>query len=117
MEALGHNATLIGDNFTLGCRPFASLTPCAHVVGNPSCEFNNIDYLRFYFCHEDVDDFPPALKQPVLVLWTVVLLAVRMRERSREQIWTREKDETRRAPHVHVQPPLFLCFVCMHRFV
>ena len=82
MEALDHNnaTSLTGDNFTLGCRPFVSPNPCAHVVGNPSCEFNNIDYLRFYFCHEDVDDFPPALKQPVLVLWTVVLLTVRMRE-------------------------------------
>jgi len=30
---------------------------------------------RFYYCHEAVDDLPPALKLPVLVAWTAVLFA------------------------------------------
>jgi hypothetical protein len=69
------NGSWSGDNFTLGCRPYASPTPCVHSVNNPLCAFTNIDYLRFYYCHEDVDDFPPALKLPVLLLWCAVLFA------------------------------------------
>ena len=29
----------------------------------------------FYFCHEDVEAFPPFLKAPVLVVWMVLLFA------------------------------------------
>jgi hypothetical protein len=35
------------DNYTLGCRPFASPRPCEHSVQNPTCEYHNIDYLRY----------------------------------------------------------------------
>ena len=34
------------DDYSLGCRPFASRSPCAHVVNNPLCELNSVDYLR-----------------------------------------------------------------------
>ena len=37
------------------------------------CRLSVVSSNRFYYCHEDVDDFPAVLKLPALIAWCVVL--------------------------------------------
>ena len=54
------------DEYALGCRPFASLTPCRHSKLNEHCEAGKIDYLAFYFCTDEINDYVPAFMNCLL---------------------------------------------------
>lgn len=75
-------------NYTLGCRPFASASleaACTHVHRNPLCVHGDVDYLSFYYCHSGTQihdvlggvltESPHWMKLPLLLLWTVILFA------------------------------------------
>ncbi len=64
------------DEYALGCRPFASRTPCRHSKLNEHCEAGKIDYLAFYFCTDDINDSVPAfMKVPLLAVWAGILFS------------------------------------------
>ena len=59
-----------------GCRPYESAHPCLHARQNPLCESGKIDYLRFYFCSNEIEDLiQPGMKAPVLIAWAIILFS------------------------------------------
>ena len=68
-DASSSSSSPLFDEYALGCRPFASSTPCAHSKLNEHCEVGKIDYLAFYFCTDEINDTIPAfMKVPLLAI-------------------------------------------------